>query len=101
MVAQLGRLRPPSLRRHNEAMRTDRPETVTASEIASWVYCPEAWRLDALGLPAANQQERTAGTRHHAEKATAERTAGGAIAFGFGLIAMAVLAISLLWWLRR
>ena len=77
------------------------PVTVTASEIANWVYCPEAWRLDALGLQTANQQERAAGTRHHAEKATAERTAGGAVAFGFGLIAMAVLALALLWWLQR
>ena len=77
------------------------PDTVTASEIANWVDCPEAWTLDALGLPSANQQERTAGTRHHAEKATAERTAGGAIAFGFGLIAMAALALGLLWRLQR
>ena len=77
------------------------PETVTASEIADWVYCPESFRLDALGLPSANQKERAAGRRHHVEKAAAERTAGGAIAFGFGLIATALLALSLLWWLRR
>jgi hypothetical protein len=24
-------------------------ETVTASEIADFVFCPESWRLDALG----------------------------------------------------
>ena len=61
VVARPGQFRPPSLRRHNGAMRHDRPETVTASEIANWVYCPEAWRLDALGLPSANQQERDGG----------------------------------------
>lgn len=82
-------------------MRDHPPETVTASEIAKWVYCPEAWRLDALGMRSANQQARDAGTEHHVEKAAAERTAGGAIAFGFGLIAMAVIALGLLWWLRR
>ena len=27
-------------------MQPDPLETVTASEIANWVYCPEAWRLD-------------------------------------------------------
>jgi hypothetical protein len=37
------------------------PETVTASEIANWVYCPESWRLDALGHEPANQLARDAG----------------------------------------
>jgi hypothetical protein len=42
--ARPGRLRLPSPRCHNGAMRHDTrpPETVTAGEIASWVYCPEA-----------------------------------------------------------
>jgi hypothetical protein len=77
------------------------PETVTASEIANWVYCPEAWRLDALGLPSANQKDRTAGTRHHAHKATAERVAGGSIALGRVLILVALLALALLWAVAR
>jgi hypothetical protein len=35
------------------------PEIVSASEIASWVWCPEAWRLGAeLGL-----RPNMAGTR--------------------------------------
>lgn len=79
----------------------NRTDTVTASEIADWVYCPEAFRLSALGHESANQPAREAGTRHHVEKAQAERTAGGAIAFGFGLIVMAAIALALLWWLRR
>ena len=48
------------------------PETVTASEIANRVYCPESWCLDALDLPSANQSARDAGTGHHARLATAE-----------------------------
>jgi hypothetical protein len=77
------------------------PETVTASEIANWVFCAEAWRLDALGLPSGNQPELAAGTRHHAHKATAERVAGGSIALGRILIIVALLALALLWALNR
>ena len=82
-------------------MSHDHPDIVTASEIAEFVYCPEAWRLARLGATSANEPAREAGTDHHMAKAAAERTAGGAIAFGFGLIAMAALALALLWWLRR
>lgn len=77
------------------------PETVTASEIANWIYCPESWRLDALGLDSANQQERAAGTRHHAHKAVAERIAGGSISLGRVLIILALLALALLWVVNR
>ena len=76
-------------------------EPVTASEIAIWISCPESWRLDARDLQSSNQPARDAATGYHARLATAELTAGGVIAFGFGLIAMAVLALGLLWWLQR
>lgn len=74
---------------------------VTASEIASWVYCPESFRLQASGHESANQLAREEGTAHHAQKAQAERVAGGAISFGFGLIVLAGLALAILWWLQR
>ena len=78
--------------------RTRPPDTVTATEIASWVYCPEQWRLEhGLGLPPANREERTAGTRHHARKATVERVAGGSIALGRLLLFFALLALAVLW----
>ena len=52
-------------------MGRDGPEMVTASEIASFVYCPEAWRLEhGLGLEPANRAALDAG---HA----ASRTEGG------------------------
>jgi hypothetical protein len=75
--------------------------TVTASEIADWVYCPEAWRLASLGHKATNQSARDHGTAHHVHEATAERIAGGAISFGFGLITLALLALALIFFLSR
>jgi hypothetical protein len=68
------------------------PETVTASEIADYVYCGEAWRLAALGHESANRPSRDAGTVHHARKATAERAAGVSIAAGRILVVLAILA---------
>jgi hypothetical protein len=77
-------------------MRDDQPETVTASEIADYVYCPEAWRLSATGATPANRLERDAGTYRHARKAAAEVTAGRSIAIGRILILIAVLALAML-----
>jgi hypothetical protein len=88
-----------SLARHNRLM--EHSDIVTASEIADFVFCPEAWRLAQFGHESANQSERDAGTAHHARKATAERIAGGAIAFGLGLITLALVALALIWFLSR
>ena len=74
--------------------------TVTASEVAEWVFCPESFRLAALGHDSANRPEREAGTKHHAEKATAEQIAGGSIALGRILIAVALLMFAIWWFLR-
>jgi hypothetical protein len=71
------------------------PDTVTASEIADFVYCGESWRLDALGHKSANRPVQQAGTTHHARKASAERVAGGSIVLGRVLIAAALLALLL------
>ena len=74
---------------------------VTASEIASFAYCAEQWRLEhGLCLPAENQAAKDAGTRHHGCKAVAERLAGWSI--GLGRLAMLVaLLLLLLWVLTR
>ena len=77
------------------------PETVTASEIADYLYCPEAWRLSATDAPSANQPGRDAGTIHHARKAAAEVTAGRSIAIGRVLIVVALLALAILWAISR
>jgi hypothetical protein len=69
---------------------------VTASEIASYVYCAEQWRLEhGLGLPAENRAALAAGTRHHEKNAAAERVAGGWLAIG-RLLVLAALVILLL-----
>jgi hypothetical protein len=79
------------------------PETVTASDIASFVYCPEQFRLErGLKLPPANQAVLAEGREFHTDLAEAyvvvessrwPRILGGV------LIALALLA--LLWGLLR
>jgi hypothetical protein len=47
------------------------PDAVTDSEIASFVYCGEQWRLErGLKLPLANQAVMADGRGFHAELAT-------------------------------
>jgi hypothetical protein len=75
---------------------------VTAAEVANFVYCAEAWRLEhGLGLTPGNRAALKAGTRHHQRKAAAERVAGGAIGLGWILAVLAAVALLLLlwWWL--
>jgi hypothetical protein len=90
------------MREFNRRSGGQRPEDIiSASEIASFVYCPEQWRLEyGLGLPAENQTARNAGTRHHARNAAAERLAGWAIGLGLAIVADA-LVLLVLWVLTR
>lgn len=73
---------------HNENMKN---ETVTASEIGDYVFCAESARLRHIGHESANQPQLERGTADHARAATIERAAGGSIALGRLLLAMAVL----------
>jgi hypothetical protein len=60
-----------------------RSDTITATEIATAVYCLEQWRLQyGLGLEPANRKALAAGTRHPRRKAMAEQVAGMFIALG-------------------
>jgi hypothetical protein len=79
----------------------NRTVTVTASEIASWVYCPESWRLKALGHESANQVARDEGTVRHGQMDAVERVARASIAIGRILIIVALVALAALWWLNR
>jgi hypothetical protein len=75
------------------------PRLVSASEIACWAYCPEQWRLQyGLGLAVENQGATDAGKQHHACKVVAEWMAGGAIAVGRLLVAIAAVLLLLWWW---
>jgi hypothetical protein len=77
-------------------------DMVTASEIAEFVYFPEAWRLaSGLGLKPGNRAALNVGTRHHKQKAVVERVAGGFIGIGRLLSVLAVLVLLLLWMLSR
>jgi len=56
--------------RYRRETRGSGPELVTASEIGSFVYCEEQWRLEhGLGLEAENREALDTGERHHERKA--------------------------------
>jgi len=84
---------------NDTVMRTNRggrrhTHLVTAEGIACWAYCPEQFRLQyGLGLPSSNVESLSAGDRHHARQARAERLATALILLGLVLAAIAVLAI--------
>jgi hypothetical protein len=73
-------------------MKTD---TVTASEIGDFVYCPEAWRLAQVGTKPtpAIQAARVEGTRHHGNLTIVETTATRSIKEGRSLIALGIVAL--------
>jgi hypothetical protein len=66
-------------------------EIVSASEIASWAWCPESWRLNALGNIPENQAALTHGEKYHAEKAAFEVRSRSAISIAWWLLAAALL----------
>lgn len=70
---------------------------VSAQEVACFAYCPEQWRLQyGEGLLPTNGAARSAGTRHHARIAAAERVASALIVAG-SAVALAAVATLLLW----
>jgi hypothetical protein len=79
--------------------RKPEDDYVTASEIASYAYCPEQWRLEyGLGISPENRPAMDAGAQHHQQKAAAERVAGGSITLGRFLAVLAAMVLLLLWW---
>jgi len=79
-----------------------RSEVVSASEIASWAWCPESWRLKALGAEPTNLEDFERGELHHASKAAFEEHSRSAISLGGlliiwgGLAALVALVLVLL-----
>ncbi|WP_165074781.1 hypothetical protein [Paludisphaera rhizosphaerae] len=70
----------------------NRPDDlVSASEIASWAWCPESWRLGKLGAEPSNRAEMVRGETLHADKADVEQSSRSALAFGRLLLFWAVL----------
>ena len=69
---------------------------VTATEVASYVYCPEAWRLGhGLGLPSENQKELGAGVTHHAGMAAVAVRSAATLRLAIGLILLALILLAL------
>ncbi len=68
-----------------------RDDVVSASEIASWAWCPESWRLQSLGAEPSNRAEMARGETFHAQKAAFEERSRSTISLGWWLLALAVL----------
>lgn len=66
-------------------------DIVTASEIASWAWCPESWRLSKLGHKPTNEADIRRGEKHHAEKANFEQSSRSAISLGWWLVVIGVI----------
>lgn len=67
-------------------------DVVSASEIASWAWCPESWRLQSLGAEPSNRADMARGESHHVSKAAFEERSRSAISVGWWLLAFAVVA---------
>jgi len=67
-------------------------EIVSASEIASWAWCPESWRLNAIGAAPANRADMERGERRHSLLAFFERWSRSAISLGWLLLIWGGLA---------
>jgi hypothetical protein len=85
MVLHLGRA-------YREGMNPKANDVVSASEIASWAWCPEAWRLEALGKEPQNEVERDRGTMFHARTAAAETWSRRVARLGRWLLVLGLVA---------
>ena len=70
-------------------------DVVSASEIAAWAWCPESWRLDALGHRPGNAAELRRGERHHNWKAAFEVWSRRLMTLGWWLLALALFLAAL------
>ncbi len=68
---------------------------ISASEVASFAYCPEAWRLDhGQELTPGNQRALAKGVAQHQEWQQVEQLSGSLVR-----VAMWVFAAAVLFWL--
>lgn len=59
-------------RAYRVGMNANSNDVVSASEIASWEWCPEAWRLEARGEEPENEEELARGDAFHAHTTATE-----------------------------
>jgi hypothetical protein len=76
-------------------MKRRHPDIVSASDIASWSFCPESWRLTELGHRPTNQRSLDQGESYHLEVTAAERSSGRSRRVGLILLVIAVLVLAL------
>ena len=70
------------------------PDIVSASEIASYAFCPEAWQLgSALGPKANNERELTRGEKTHENFAAVDERSQRATWIGVALIVFGALLV--------
>jgi hypothetical protein len=69
-------------------------DLVSASEIVSWAWCPESWRLDALGDEPENRAALRRGEESHARTAVVERQSSVTLRAGPVLLLLAVVALA-------
>ncbi|RUL84605.1 hypothetical protein [Tautonia sociabilis] len=78
-------------------MRKRNDNLVSASEIASWAWCPESWRLECgLGEKPANQAALRRGGRFHGLTAVFERLSRAVLTLGLWLLVLATLLLVVL-----
>jgi hypothetical protein len=75
---------------------------VSASEVASWVYCPEQWRLHyGLGHESENVASIDRGERFHESTAGVERSSRRVLRLAAILIVAALLLVVVVLLVRR
>src|SRR5262249_27914316 len=72
-------------------------DVVSASEIAAWAWCPESWRLSALGAEPENRAALKRGEKFHARTAAFESRSRSAISLGAWLVAVALVSLVVFW----
>lgn len=72
-------------------MPRKRTDVVSASEIASWEWCPESWRLEALGEKSENTEELARGEMVHSRTTALEVSSRKAVILGWWLLALGLI----------
>jgi hypothetical protein len=81
-----------------DARMSSKPtDVVSASEIASWAWCPESWRLVARGEEPENKVELARGKRFHERTSTFEVWSRRAVSLGLWLCVLAMV-LAALWY---
>ncbi len=78
-------------------MKGKKQKWISASEVASFAYCPDAWRLEhGLELKTGNEPARDKGVAEHQEWREVEQRSGSLVR-----IAMWFFAAVVLFWFAR